>query len=108
MSPQKSYISAKQKDYLSILAYIYLKNNQLEKAITVYKALWHLFPESESMAFSLSYLHLRTHQFESALFYADAYLDKCGTSLGYLLKGRALLKLGRNYEAKEAIRQFLK
>jgi tetratricopeptide (TPR) repeat protein len=107
MSSPKNYISTRHKDYLSILAYIYLKNNQLEKAITVYKALWHLFPESESVAFSLSYLHLRTHQFDSALFYADAYLARCGTPLGHLLKGQALLQLGRNYEAKEAIRQFL-
>ena len=107
MSTPTPYIGSEHRDYLSILAYIYLKNNQLEKAITVYKALWHLYPESESMAFSLSYLYLRTRQFESALFYADAYLAKRRTSLGYLLKGQALLQLGRNYEAKEAIRHFL-
>lgn len=101
------YINEKHKDYLFILGYLYIKNHQLEKAIIVYKALWHLFPESESPPFCLSYLHLHTRQFESALYYAEAYLSHKNTSLGFLLKSQALLHLGRNFEARKAIRHFL-
>jgi tetratricopeptide (TPR) repeat protein len=107
MSSLNIYINEKHKDYLYILAYMYLKNNQMEKAITVYKALWHLFPESESPSFCLSYLHLHTRQFESALFYADTYLAKKNTPLGFLLKSQALFMLGRNFEAKKVITHFL-
>lgn len=100
-------ISEKQKNYLLILAYIYLKNNQLEKAITIYKALWHLFPETEGITFCLSYLYLNTGQYENALFFIDIYLENKNFDLGYLIKGQSLLKLGRNFEAKEAVRHYL-
>jgi outer membrane protein assembly factor BamD (BamD/ComL family) len=100
-------ISKKQKSYLLILAYIFLKNNKLEKAITIYKALWHLFPETDSIAFCLSYLYLSTGQYETALFYADAYLRHKNSRLGFLLKGQSLLMLGRHFEAKEAVNHYL-
>ncbi len=107
MATDPTPINERHQDFLSILAYIYLKNNKLEKAITVYKALWHLFPESDRSAFCLGYLYLATHQYETALFYAETFLDanqKIG--LGHLLKGQALYKLGRNFEAQKAIQQF--
>lgn len=101
------YVNEKQKDFLLILAYTYVQNNQFEKAITIYKALWTLFPDSEKLAFCLSYLYFRTQQFETALYYIDTYLAKNSSGLGYLLKGKALLELGRKYEAKEAITHLL-
>lgn len=90
-----------------ILAYAYVQNNKLDKAITIYKALWTLFPESEKLAFCLSYLYFRTQQYETALYYIDTYLAKNSSGLAYLLKGKALLELGRKYEAKEAITHLL-
>lgn len=108
MPAKQSPISEKHKNYLLILAYIYLKNNQMKKAITIYKALLHLFPEAEGVTFCLSYLYLSTGQYENALFYADIYLGNKDYDLGYLIKGQSLLKLGRNYEAKEAVRKYLR
>lgn len=105
--PDNIPLSDEQKNYLLLLAYIYLKNNQLDKATTVYKALWYLYPESESITLSLSYLYLSTQQFETALFYADTYLEKKDSALAFLLKGQALMMLGRNFEAREAIKNFL-
>jgi tetratricopeptide (TPR) repeat protein len=95
------------KDYLLVLAYMYMKNNQLEKAITIYQALRHLFPESEGMSFCLSYLYYQSQQYDTALFYADSHLSKKPSALGFLLKSQVLSKLGRHAEAKEAIRRFL-
>ena len=100
------YINEKHKDFLQILAYVYVQNNQFEKAITVYKALWSLFPESEKIAFCLSYLYLNTQQFETSLYYANAFLSKHSSDLGHLIMGQALIKLGRNHEAREAISRF--
>lgn len=108
MPTQHSSINEKHKDYLLIIAYIYLKNNQMEKAITIYKALWHLFPETEGITFCLSYLYLNTGQYENALFYCDIYLKNKDYGLGYFIKSQSLLMLGRNYEAKEAIRKYLR
>lgn len=107
MSSQNVHINEKHKDFLHILAYVYVQSNQFEKAITVYKALWSLFPESKKLAFCLSYLYLNTQQFETALYYVDTYLAGDSSGLGHLIKGQALLKLGRKYEAKEAITRFL-
>lgn len=107
MASSKSYIQDHHKDYLSVLAYIYLENNQPEKAIKIYTALWYLFPESKEIAFYLSYLHLRIREYETALFYADQYLSRKKTALGSLLKGQALFKLDRPLEARDAIRNLL-
>jgi tetratricopeptide (TPR) repeat protein len=101
-------IGENHKSYLLVLAYIYLRNNQMEKAITIYKALWHLFPESGGIAFCLSYLYLRTGQYETALSYAEIHIGNRNNPMGYLLKGLSLLKLGRRYEAQEAVQQYLK
>ena len=107
MASKPTHMNERHKDFLSILAYIYLKNNKLEKAITVYKALWHLFPESGKAALCLGYLYLATQQYETALFYAEAFLaGNQEIGLGHLLKGQALYKLGKNFEAKKAIQQF--
>jgi tetratricopeptide (TPR) repeat protein len=101
-------LGEKQKSYLLVLAHIYLRNNQMQKAITIYKALWHLFPENEGIAFCLSYLHLSTGQYDLALTYAEAYIGRKNSGLGFLLKGKSLLMLGRRYEAQEAVKQYLK
>ena len=99
-------VSQKQKDFLQILAHLYVQNDQFKKAIIVYKALRELFPKDGSLAFCLSYLYLKIEQFDTALFYANTYLKKQPTGLGYILKGKILFKLGRSYEAKETISQF--
>ena len=108
MKSLEACINEKQKDFLQIMAYVYVQSNQFEKAITIYKALWSLFPDSEKLAFCLGYSYLRTEQFEKALFYVDTYLSRNSSDLGYLLKAKALSKLGRKHEAKEAIELFLK
>lgn len=107
MDSKPIYMDKRHKDFLSILAYIYLKNNQFEKAITVYKALWHLFPDSHRLTLCLGYLYLATHQHERALFYAESFLAaNHEIGLGHLLKGQALYKLGKKFEAQKAIQQF--
>lgn len=100
------HVSEKQKNFLQILAYMYVQNVQFDKAIIVYKALMELFPENDKITFCLSYLYLNTEQFDTALYYADTYLNRHPTGLGCLLKGKVLFKLGRNYEAKETISEF--
>jgi tetratricopeptide (TPR) repeat protein len=69
--------------------------------------LWHLFPDSDGLTLSLGYLYLATHQHETALFYAETFLAaNQEIGLGHLLKGQALYKLGKNFEAQKAIEQF--
>jgi tetratricopeptide (TPR) repeat protein len=103
----KPAISKKQKSYLLVLAYVYLRNNQMQKAIIIYKALWHLFPENEGIGFCLSYLYLSTGQYDTALSYAEAYIGNKNNGMGFLLKGLSLHRMGRRYEAQEAMRQYL-
>lgn len=100
----------KQRDFLSVLGYNYLKKNKLEKAIIVYKALVLLYPKSSQYAFSLSYLYHQTEQYEKALHYADVFLKSNPTkklSLGYYLKARTLQKLGQDDKAKYVASLFL-
>ncbi len=108
MKSLENCINEKQKDFLQIMAFVYAQNDQFEKAIIIYKALWLLFPDSEKLAFCLGYSYLRIQQFEKALFYADTYLARNSSCLGYLLKAKALSELGRKHEAKEAIGLYLK
>jgi len=109
MNPSERNISDQHRQYLLALAYIYVKNSQSDKAIIIYEALWHVFPDTdtENIAFCLAYLHLKTQSFEKALTYAESYLEKNPSSTGFLLKAQILFNLGREQEAREATHRFL-
>lgn len=110
MQSEPSTISHRQKDFLVLLGYNYLKSNQLKKAIIVYQALYHLFPKSEEFSFCLSYLYLKQNQYEKALYYVEIYLteSKGIQKLAYLIKSKALFHLGRLNEAKKCARIFIR
>jgi tetratricopeptide (TPR) repeat protein len=109
MNPSDRKLGDKHKKYLLGLAHVYVKNSQSEKAIIIYEALWHIFSdtEKENIAFCLGYLYLKIRRFEKALFYADTYLKKKSSSVGFLVKAQILFRLGREQEAKEATHRFL-
>ena len=102
------HISHQQREFLALLGYTYLESNKFEKAIIVYKALYHLFPDSENFSFCLSYLYLQQKQYEKALYYAELYLSNKEKviKLAHLIKSQALFNLGRSTEAKECAKVF--
>jgi tetratricopeptide (TPR) repeat protein len=109
MNPSEHKLGDTHRQCLLALAHVYVKNSQSDKAIIIYEALWHIFPdtEKENIAFCLGYLYLKTRRFEKALFYTDTYLEKQSSSIGFLLKAQILFRLGRKQEAKEATGRFL-
>lgn len=102
------WITSEQKNFLLLVGYNYIKSNKLKKAIVIYKAMYHLYPESDIYSFCLSYLYLKSKEYEKALFYAETYLSekKGGLRQGLFLKSKALFELGFTDEAKKSVRNY--
>ena len=98
-----------QKDFLLLLGYNYLKSGKLEKAVTIFLSLYHLYPKSDIYSLCLSYLYLKLKQYEETLFYAEIYMTnrKGKQKIGRLIKSKALFEMGLVEEAKECAIKIL-
>ena len=101
-------INDQQKDFLLLLGYNYLKSCKLEKAITIFKVLYYLYPKSDIYCLYLSYLHLKLKQYEETLFYAEIYMTKRNGKLkqGRFIKSKALFEMGLVEEAKKCAQKI--
>jgi tetratricopeptide (TPR) repeat protein len=105
---KNSGITKEQKNFLLLMGYNYIKSNKLEKAIVIYKAMYHLYPESDIFSFCLSYLYIQSKQYEKALFYAETYVSEKKGALrqGLFLKSKALFELGFIDEAHKSVKHY--
>ena len=101
-------ISDQQENFLLLLGYNYLKGCKLEKAITIFKVLYYLYPKCDIYSLCLSYLHLKLKQYEKTLFYAEIYMTKQNGKLkqGRLIKSKALFEMGLVEEAKKCVQKI--
>lgn len=102
-------IKERERDFLLLLGYNYLKSRKIKNSIVIYKALYHLYPKSAILSLCLSFLYLQIRQYEEALFYAEIYItNKKGKhKQGRLIKSKALFELGLVEEAKECAQKIL-
>lgn len=101
-------IKEQEKKFLLLLGYNYLKSNKLEKAVVIFKVLYHLYPDTDLFSLCLSYLYLKLNNHEDTLFYAEIYLKNKKGKLkqGRLIKSKALFALGLVDEAKECAKKI--
>ena len=94
------------KDFLSVLGYCFLQHGRFGDARTVFEALALLFPDDIRSRASLAYVQLRLNQPGLALDATDALLrlplDARDRGFVRVIRGRALLALGRLDEARLA------
>ncbi len=92
------------KDFLSVLGHCFLRHGRFGDARTVFEAMAVLFPGDVLVMASLSYALLQQGDPDGALASTDTLLRLALTerdrSYAQLIRGRALLALGRVEEAR--------
>lgn len=102
-------LTKQQKEFLSLLGEAYLRENKPEKAVIVYQALWALFPQTSRFVFCLAQAFYLCGQYDAALESIERYIiqEKDNPSaLGYLLKGRILVGLGSEKQARDTFERY--
>lgn len=94
-------------DYLSIVAYLLLRNGKADRAIRILKALLVLKPEIRWARRALAYAYLSDGQHEQCLMEIDHRLWPTSTAnYAHLIRTRSLWALGRRDEARQAVRRM--
>ena len=97
---------------MTVLGYFYLQNGKFDKALILFKALNELFPDDPYLMKSLSYAFLVNGEYENALHLTERLLQDAPTrredDVGYLLRSKSLWGLGREDEARDLLKQFLR
>jgi hypothetical protein len=100
------------KEFLVLLAYFFLQNRKVDKALVLFRFLHSRFPDDRHVLKSLSYASILTGAHERGLRLANQFLkdasDKEDVKLGCLLQGKSLWGLGRKEEARQAVSRYLR
>lgn len=104
-------MNQKQKEYLLVLAYLYLRYRKFEKALVVLLILKRLYPGDPHILLSRAYAYLSMRVFQAALQEAEETLV-CATredhiAYAHFVKAHALFGLGREREGREVFNYFL-
>lgn len=91
-------------DFLSLLAYAYLRNGKAAKAVAVLEGTQVLRPRDPWISRSLAYAHLLAADYNRAIAQAERHVRSHGADRGLdLIRSRALFSLGRRDEASRII-----
>tara|TARA_B100001248_G_scaffold262737_1_gene262017 strand:+ start:18636 stop:18962 length:327 start_codon:yes stop_codon:yes gene_type:complete len=105
-------MTTKQKDFLRVLAFVYIRNMKYEKALVLLKAMRELMPEDAYTLRSLAYVYYLMNQPEEALETIDSAFDPMKDaemlSSFHLLKAKILWALDEQQPARESLDLFLK
>ena len=97
-----------QTEYLNLLAQFYLRNDQCERAATLWSVLLMLQPDHPQTALALAYTRLRLGAYREALGLARRYtrnsLDLPLQIVAYYIKTRALRQLGEVQQSRYVAR----
>ncbi|MCG8649580.1 MAG: tetratricopeptide repeat protein [Pirellulales bacterium] len=94
-------------DYLSIVAYLRLRNGKAVRAIRILKALLVLEPENGWARRALAYAYLSDGQYEQCLAEIDHRLwPASAVHHAHVIRTRSLWGLGRHDEARQVVRQM--
>lgn len=100
-----------QKDFLSILAYLYLQHSKLTKSVVLFEALHELYPDDMQVMKSLSYNYYLLKDYPQALSLLNYVIDHCTTKqdliVSHLLKAKILWANGEHEEARTALKIFI-
>lgn len=94
----------RERDFLAVIAYVYLQHGQAEHAIGIIEAILGARPHDHDVLRLQAYALLELKQFEECLDVTDYLLGGHGhDEPGYiwLIRSRALYGLGRHAQARE-------
>ena len=106
-------LKEEQKEFLTLLGFLYLRYGKWEKARVLFEALQLLYPADPYFARSLSYAYLNLEEYRSALKQAEKLLETARdmgvdeAETACFLKSRALWGLGDQEKARKCIAELL-
>ena len=100
-----------QKEFMFVLAYLYVCHSKYDEALIAYRGLYEFFPNDKDVMIGLSLALYFTGRSSEARRYIDA-LDGVALSnrqeqVFYLLKSHVLWNLGIDKEARQALVHYL-
>lgn len=100
-----------QKQFLLLLAYLYLQNGKWPKALVLLRALEAFFPADPHVALNLAYAQLGAGNFEEALQRAEACTGSGAPEplrlAALLIRSQSLWGLGREEEGRHGFAVYL-
>lgn len=108
---EQTLMPEEEKEFMLILAHLFLTYGKFEKAKPILESLNKMFPKDYHVIRTIAFLKLQAGAFEDALKEAERAMhptmSKEERSFSLLIKSKALWRLGRTHEAKQAIEQYL-
>jgi tetratricopeptide (TPR) repeat protein len=100
-----------EKEFLTLLGYLYLRYGKWEKAVVIFEALHVLFPDEAYFSKALSFAYIRMEEYRKALDQAEKFLGAVSQNgereIGHCLKSKALLGIGETEKARECLKWAL-
>lgn len=105
-------MTQEQKQFLSFLAYLYVKFLKYDRALSILKVLMKQYPRDVKLLLLSSYTHFHTLNYRSSLREAEKAFDLAekpeDRATACFLQSKSLWRLQKPDEARDALRQFLK
>ncbi|HET6467202.1 MAG TPA: tetratricopeptide repeat protein [Geminicoccaceae bacterium] len=104
-------MSPDQREYLALLAWLYLQHGEPAKALVLLRAGARLAPDDVQILKTLAYAELAVGEAGAALASVERFA-RAGGEAGpgspiQLIRSKALLALGRGTEARDCFRRFV-
>jgi uncharacterized protein HemY len=104
-------INKQQKEFLLVLGHLYTQHTKYTDAKIVFEALLLFFPKDYHIMRSLAYAYLNDGDYEHALEMNERskhpMMTKEDNAFFFLIQSKALWRIGKTHEAKQAFNQFL-
>lgn len=105
-------MNTKQKDFLRVLAFVYIRNMKYEKALILLKAMQELMPEDAYTLRYLAYTYYLMGRHQEGLNIIDSAFDSMKAiemlPAFHLLRAKILWALDQQESARESLDFFLK
>lgn len=105
-------MSPRQRAFANLVAHLYLRHGQAEKALVLLRAACRLASGDQELLKSLAYAELVAGDAGAALSVADRYIraggDGSDGSPIQIIRARALLQIGRAAEARACFGRFVR
>ncbi len=100
-----------EREFLSLLGYLYLRHGRLEEARVLFEALEVLLPDDLSIRKTLSYIYLRAGEYPESLEETERFMQKAtereDREMGHLLRSKAYWGLGDKAAAAASYEEAL-
>jgi tetratricopeptide (TPR) repeat protein len=110
-SKKKPVVDTSQKEFLLVLAYLYVRYCKYDEALTIYRGLFEFFEDDREILLDLTFALYVTGRTQEAINYVKKLdgieLSHSHEKLFFLLKSHIAWGLGRDREARESLIRYL-